>query len=167
MREATGDHRNQPSPPRMDPRTGPDAVPGGDLPRSAKAGPGFPGGGPPQMPPFDREESIDVIDGRYIPLPGALCPLDGISTRRSARDLAVTMEQVRLTGKIQNAFLSMAESCWYATENSCVAFVGPVDVNRLDAPERVVINAVAGQGRDLMGSYTLKSGGQLVVRIIR
>lgn len=62
-----GSNRNVPSPPKRDPRTDPGARPGGDIPPEAPAGPGFPGGGPPQTPPFDRVESIDIIDGKYLP----------------------------------------------------------------------------------------------------
>ena len=54
-------------PPKRDPRTDPGARPGGDIPPDAPAGPGFPGGGPPKTPLFDRVESIDIIDGKYLP----------------------------------------------------------------------------------------------------
>lgn len=54
------------SPPTIDPRLHPGIVPGADV-EPGMPGPGFPGGGPPKAPPFDRVESIDIIDGKYIP----------------------------------------------------------------------------------------------------
>ena len=86
MKSPTGDNRNQPSPPRMDPRKDPDAVPGGDIEPGAKAGPGFPGGGPPKTPPFDREESIDIIDGKYIPCQEPYAIWTGTLSDREMRD---------------------------------------------------------------------------------
>ena len=62
-----GSNRNVSSPPKRDPRTDPGARPGSDIPPETPAGPGFPGGRPPQTPPFDRVESIDIIDGKYLP----------------------------------------------------------------------------------------------------
>lgn len=80
------------------------------------------------------------------------------------RDLAVTLEQVHLTGRIQNAYLSMTDSHWFSPGDSKVAFVGPIHADWLDAPEHVVIEATAGPGCVLSGSYPLKSGGHLIVR---
>lgn len=65
-RMPTGNNRMQASPPQSDPALDPNTVPGSDLDPNGGY-PGFPGDGPPQVPPFDRVESIDIIGGKYLP----------------------------------------------------------------------------------------------------
>ena len=83
------------------------------------------------------------------------------------RDLAVTMEHVQYTGKIEHAYLSLQESSWFATGDSTVALVGDVYVEAIDAPKGVTIRAVAAEGCRLKGDYPLPSGGRLSVTLQR
>lgn len=83
------------------------------------------------------------------------------------RDLAITMERVHYTGKIEHAYLSLTASTWFATADSTVALVGNVSIEAIDAPTGVTIRAIAAEGCRLAGDYTLHSGGQLSVASLR
>ena len=79
------------------------------------------------------------------------------------RAMAVTMVNVKLTGGIHDAYISLVDSDWTATKDSLVCFVGTVDPNAIDALPGVTITAKAGEGCTLSGTYSLKSGGSLVI----
>ena len=77
------------------------------------------------------------------------------------RDCRVYLTSTCLTGAIVNAALIMDQgSRWYATGDSKVVIAGDVDVAQIDAPAGVTITASASDGQ---GTYTLSSGGPLVV----
>ncbi len=77
------------------------------------------------------------------------------------RDCRVYMNSACLTGAIQNAALIMdGGSRWYATGDSKVLIAGDVNVAQMDAPAGVTITASAADGQ---GTYTLSSGGTLIV----
>ena len=77
------------------------------------------------------------------------------------RDMRVYMTSTCLTGKIVNAGLVMDQgSRWYATGDSSVVLGGDVEVAQIDAPGGVTIHAAAQDGQ---GTYTLASGGTLIV----
>ncbi len=80
------------------------------------------------------------------------------------RAMAVTLVNVRLTGGIHDAYVTLNGSDWTATKDSSVCFVGLTDLNAVNAPEGVTITAKAGDGCQLQpGTYNLKLGGKLVV----
>jgi len=56
-----------------------------------------------------------------------------------------------------------SSSQWTATANSTVKLIGVTDASLLDAVSGSAITAVAGTGCTLTGTYTLASGGTLVV----
>ena len=77
------------------------------------------------------------------------------------RDCRVYLTSTSLRGAICNAALIMDEgSRWYATGDSTVVIAGDVDVAQIDAPAGVTITAAAADGQ---GTYTLSSGGTLIV----
>jgi hypothetical protein len=77
------------------------------------------------------------------------------------REMIVSLEGSTLTGAIQGAILTLdGESSWTATNQSSVTIVGEIDLEQIDAPAGVTIQAVAGQS----GTYTLASGGTLVLK---
>jgi hypothetical protein len=51
-------------------------------------------------------------------------------------------------------------SKWVATADSRVVILGSVDLDQIDAPAGVTVTATAAKA----GSYTLKSGGKLVLK---
>ena len=80
------------------------------------------------------------------------------------RSMAVTMVNVKLTGGVHDAYLSLVDSDWTATKDSTCCFVGPVDLNALDAVSGATIQARIGEGCNLeAGEYALRSGGRLIV----
>jgi hypothetical protein len=77
------------------------------------------------------------------------------------REMIVSLEGSTLTGAIQGAILTLdGESSWTATNQSSVTIVGELDMEQIDAPAGVTIQAIAGQS----GTYTLASGGTLVLK---
>jgi hypothetical protein len=77
------------------------------------------------------------------------------------REMIVSLEGSTLTGAIQGAILSLdGESSWTATNQSTVTLIGEVELEQIDAPAGVTIQAIAGQS----GTYTLASGGTLVLK---
>jgi hypothetical protein len=77
------------------------------------------------------------------------------------REMIVSLEGSTLTGAIQGAILTLdGESSWTATNQSSVIIVGELDMEQIDAPAGVTIQAIAGQS----GTYTLASGGTLVLK---
>lgn len=80
------------------------------------------------------------------------------------RTMNVTLLNAQLKGVVQDAYLSMEGSRWFATGDSSVCLMGTVAADQIDAPEGVTVSAVAGQGCGLAGQYTLASGGVLVVK---
>ncbi len=77
------------------------------------------------------------------------------------REMVLTLEDSTLVGAIQGAHLKLTgESAWTATNQSSVILIGDVDMERIDAPAGVTIEAVAGP----KGTYTLASGGTLVLK---
>ncbi len=98
VRVPTGSNRNQKSPPMLDPASDPGTVPGGDLEPGTQAGPGMPGGGPPKVPPFDRVESIDIIDGKYIPCETPYADIQGEVTDAGITGLSYRTQKPCLNG---------------------------------------------------------------------
>ena len=77
------------------------------------------------------------------------------------REMNVYFEDANLVGAIQGAILHFDEdSTWTATNQSHVTIVGEVNVDQIDAPAGVSIEAICGQE----GSYTLASGGSLKLK---
>lgn len=77
------------------------------------------------------------------------------------REMRVYMNSACLTGAIVNANLIMDKgSRWYATGDSSVVIAGDIFSEQIDAPAGVTVKAVAQAGQ---GTYTLRSGGTLVV----
>lgn len=77
------------------------------------------------------------------------------------RDCRVYLTSACLMGAVQNAILIMDQgSRWYATGDSAVVLGSDVDTSQIDAPAGVTITAQAASGQ---GTYTLSSGGTLVV----
>jgi hypothetical protein len=75
--------------------------------------------------------------------------------------MIVSLEGSTLTGAIQGAILSLdGESSWTATNQSTVTLIGEFELEQIDAPAGVTIQAIAGQS----GTYTLASGGTLVLK---
>ncbi len=79
------------------------------------------------------------------------------------RTMNVTLQNARVSGTIQDAYLKLDNSGWTATGDSSVALVGPVAVDQLDAPAGVTVFAKRGEGCALAGTCVLKSGGTLIV----
>lgn len=78
----------------------------------------------------------------------------------SERAMWIDLESTVLTGGITNGCLSMdAGSKWTADKDSSVHFLKDIDLAQIDAKEGVTITAFGGEA----GSYTLASGGKLVV----
>ncbi len=80
------------------------------------------------------------------------------------RTMNVTFLNAALKGVIEDAYISMEGSKWYATGDSSVCLVGAVEASQIDAPQGVTVSAVAGEGCGLAGEYALASGGNLVVK---
>lgn len=77
------------------------------------------------------------------------------------REMNVYFEGASLVGAIQGAILHFdGESTWTATNQSSVTIVGEVDTDQIDAPAGVTIQAIGAKA----GSFTLASGGMLVVK---
>ena len=77
------------------------------------------------------------------------------------RDMRLNLVSSNLRGAVQNAYISLdGGSSWYATADSAVTLASEVDQAQIDAPAGVTITAKAASGA---GSYTLYSGGTLVV----
>lgn len=77
------------------------------------------------------------------------------------REMNVYFENASLTGAIQGAILHLdGESTWTATNSSSVTIAGEVDLDQIDAPGGVTIQAVCQQE----GTYTLASGGTLICK---
>ena len=77
------------------------------------------------------------------------------------REMNVYLENANLVGAIQGAILHFdGESTWTATNQSKVTIVGEVDIQQIDAPAGVSIEAICNQE----GSYTLASGGSLKLK---
>ena len=77
------------------------------------------------------------------------------------REMNVYFENASLTGAIQGAILHFdGESLWTATNKSSVTIAGDVDLEQIDAPGGVTIEAVCQQE----GTYTLTSGGTLICK---
>lgn len=77
------------------------------------------------------------------------------------REMNVTLKNSSITGAINGAILHFdGESSWTATNQSSVTIVGEVDLEQIDAPAGITINAIAAQA----GTYTLASGGSLIVK---
>ena len=77
------------------------------------------------------------------------------------REMNVYFEGASLVGAIQGAILHFdGESTWTATNQSSVTIVGEVDTDQIDAPAGVTIQAIGAKA----GTYTLASGGMLVVK---
>lgn len=79
------------------------------------------------------------------------------------RTMNVTLENTTLTGCIFDAYLKLDNARWIATADSVVCLVGEVDPAQMDAPAGVTITAKQGAGCTLSGTYTLPSGGSLIV----
>jgi hypothetical protein len=80
------------------------------------------------------------------------------------REMMLAFTGARLKGTINGAALSLdGDSRWTATGNSSVTLVGIADTNGIDAPAGVTIQAEAGSGCSLEGTYTLAGGGVLKV----
>lgn len=79
------------------------------------------------------------------------------------RDMWVYLESTTtLTGAIKDAYITIdSSSKWIATADSMVTIIGSVELTQIDAPAGVTINAVGGQE----GTFTLKSGGTLILKI--
>ena len=79
-----------------------------------------------------------------------------------ARPLYLSLKGTRLSGKIQNAWLSMdADSSWYATGDSLVGADGGLSPDKIDAPTGVTVTVFGNTDEE--NEYTLKSGGKLIV----
>lgn len=79
------------------------------------------------------------------------------------RTMNVTLLNANLKGIIEDAYISMEGSRWFATGDSSVCFMGTVTPEQMDAPADVTITAKAGEGCDLTGEFNLHSGGKLIV----
>ena len=79
------------------------------------------------------------------------------------RTMNVTVQNATLKGEIQDAYVALENSTWYATTDSSVCLIGGVKVSQIDAPKGVVIQAKAGEGCRLDGCYAMASGGKLIV----
>lgn len=78
------------------------------------------------------------------------------------RIMSVDLKSTTLNGAINNVYVTMdASSKWVSTANSNVTLVGGLNGSQLDAPAGVTITAIAGEA----GTYTLPSGGTLVLKI--
>jgi hypothetical protein len=80
------------------------------------------------------------------------------------RMMDANLIDTRLTGRIHHIAVALSgKSLWMATKASDVMLIGATDVTRIDAPKGVKIEAIAGDGTTLKGSYRLKSGGSLIM----
>ena len=78
------------------------------------------------------------------------------------RECRVYMASTCLTGAIQNAAIIMDQgSRWYATGDSTVILACDIESAQIDAPAGVTVTMTAETGQ---GSYTLASGGTLIVK---
>ncbi|MBP2651266.1 MAG: hypothetical protein H6Q74_2091 [Firmicutes bacterium] len=79
------------------------------------------------------------------------------------RTTSVSLVATTLDGEIQDAIISLDDdSKWTATADSTVT-LGSCSVDNIDAAEGITITATAGTYCTLSGTYTLSSGGILVV----
>lgn len=80
------------------------------------------------------------------------------------RTMNLTIQNASVKGVIEDAYVKLDGSRWFATGDSHVCLVGAAEASQMDAPEGITIYAVAGEGCGLMGEYALASGGKLVVK---
>ena len=74
----------------------------------------------------------------------------------------IEMNSALLTGGIANGTLTMdGGSKWIATKDSTVHLMNDINLAQIDAREGVTITATGGE----KGTYTLASGGKLVVTL--
>ena len=79
------------------------------------------------------------------------------------RRMWIEMKSSQLTGTIVNGTLAMdAGSKWTADKDSTVHLLNDINPAQIDAAEGVTIHATGGKA----GSYTLASGGKLIVEEI-
>lgn len=76
----------------------------------------------------------------------------------------LTLQNATVKGVIEDAYVKLDGSRWFATGESHVCLVGAVEVSQMDAAQGVTIYAVAGEGCNLEGEFALTSGGKLVVK---
>ena len=69
----------------------------------------------------------------------------------------------QLEGAIQNAYVELDGSQWFAPRDSRVALVNCTSVSGIDAPEGVTVSAVAAAGTTVQGAFDLPSGGKLII----
>ena len=79
------------------------------------------------------------------------------------RTMNVTIENATVKGVIEDAYISLEGSKWYATGDSSVCLIGNVEAAQIDAPAGITVSAMAGEGCALSGEYALASGGKLIV----
>ncbi len=80
------------------------------------------------------------------------------------RTMNLTLQNATVKGVIEDAYVKLDGSRWFATGESHVCLVGAVEVSQMDAAQGVTIYAVAGEGCNLEGEFALTSGGKLVVK---
>jgi hypothetical protein len=113
----------------------------------------------------NADPNAAMVNGR--PTPGDELRLKDMSVTGDIlhedpeRDCRVYLTSTCLTGTVQNAALILDQgSRWYATGDSNVVLGGTVETAQIDAPAGVTITAKAADGQ---GTYTLSSGGTLIV----
>ena len=87
----------KPCPPTCRPSEHPASVPGMDV-EPGKPGPGFPGGGPPKVPPFPRMDSMDVLNGKLYMAETPYAEITGDISDTAMKNASYKTEEVCLNG---------------------------------------------------------------------
>ncbi len=102
--------------------------------------------------------------GTHIVLISDTLAGDLINDDGQQHDMGVTLIDTHLKGRIHHVAVDLeGTSRWIATKASDVMLFRTTDTRRIDAAKGVKIEAIAGAGTTLKGSYALKSGGTLVM----
>ena len=80
------------------------------------------------------------------------------------RTMNISIQNATVKGVIEDAYITLERSSWYAAGDSAVCLVGDVRESQIDAPAGITVSAKAGEGCALSGSYKLVSGGTLIVK---
>lgn len=89
--------------------------------------------------------------------------VEGDVVNDDVRDMAIVLKDSTVKGAIQNAYVELDGSQWFAPRDSRVALVNCTSVSGIDAPEGVTVSAVAAAGTTVQGAFDLPSGGKLII----
>lgn len=138
-RTPTGSNRMKASPPTSDPALDPNTVPGSDL-NYDDGFPGFPGDCPPKVPPFDRIESIDIIDGSYLPCQEPYADIQGEIGHSGMKNVTYYTDRPCLNGIYISSSDYEIDNCSFTLNGNGVNDFGGIGAGIMtDGEGRVVI----------------------------